>query len=77
MFFFFFQFVYYIGYRGIIVGFDEVEQSFNVDRKKFVKIFLILCFLMDVVVNLKDVFVLIVYVMINDVYEEMNKYLVL
>lgn len=47
------------------------------DRKKFVKIFLILCFLMDVVVNLKDVFVLIVYVMINDVYEEMNKYLVL
>ncbi|ADQ41172.1 hypothetical protein Calkr_1681 [Caldicellulosiruptor acetigenus I77R1B] len=69
-----FQFVYYIGYRGIIVGFDEAEQSFNVDRKKLAKIFSTLRSLMDAVVNLKDASALIVYAMTNDVYEEMNKY---
>jgi len=69
-----FQFVYYIGYRGIIVGFDEAEQSFNVDRKKLAKIFSTLRSLLDAIVNLKDASALIVYAMTNDVYEEMNKY---
>jgi len=69
-----FQFVYYIGYRGIIVGFDEAEQSFNVDRKKLAKIFSTLRSLLDAVINLKDASALIIYAMTNDVYEEMNKY---
>ncbi|WPX07810.1 BREX system ATP-binding domain-containing protein [Anaerocellum danielii] len=69
-----FQFVYYIGYRGMVVAFDEAEQSFNVDRKKLAKIFSTLRSLIDATVNLKDASALIVYAMTNDVYEEMNKY---
>ncbi|MBY0552599.1 MAG: ATP-binding protein [Candidatus Obscuribacterales bacterium] len=69
-----FQFVKHAGFKGTIVGFDEAEQGFAVDRKKMQRILSMLQASINAVSDLKGASVLIVYALTPDVILEMEKF---
>lgn len=66
-----FQFIKHAGYRGTIVGFDEAEQSMDVDKKRMAKIFSHLLSEVNALIDLPDGSALVLHAVTPDVMEKM------
>jgi hypothetical protein len=60
------QFIRYAGFKGTIIGMDEAEQGFDVDRQKQQKIMSMLQANINAVADLQEGSVLIIYAFIPD-----------
>jgi len=68
------QFIKHANYTGTVVGFDEAEQGFSVDKKKFHKILSMLQGSINASAGLKGAAVLMVYALTPDLVGEMEKF---
>lgn len=69
-----FQFIKHAMYAGTVVGFDEAEQGFAVDKKKFAKILSMLQASINAISDLKGGSALILYALTPDLVAEMHKF---
>ncbi len=68
------QFIRHAKFQGTVIGFDEAEQGFTVDRKKMQRILSMLQSGINAIVDLLDGSVLIVYALTPDIVEKMEEF---
>ncbi len=69
-----FQLIHHARFTGTVVGLDEAEQGFNVDRKHLNRILSMLKSDTDSIADLADGSALVVYALTPDVREEMDRF---
>lgn len=69
-----FQFIKHAGYQGTVVGFDEAEQGFAVDKKKTARILSALMADINAIVELEKGAVLLLYAVTPDLIETMDSF---
>jgi hypothetical protein len=68
------QFIRHARFRGTVIGFDEAEQGFAVDKRKMDRILSMLQSGINAIVDLEGGSALIVYALTPDIVEEMEKF---
>lgn len=69
-----FQLVRYAGFRGTVIGIDEAEQGFDVDRKRLDRILSMLKSDTDAIADLPRGSALVMYALTPDVRDEMDQF---